>query len=141
MGALILGRIAPFRGSNRVKRGGSYGYPALGCRSADRDSNGARGRYDNVGVRVSLVLPDKLGKRAKPLLSPGVCPQRSRAGSGRGYPGHGGLGRNNTWKPNQKPNLRSIPFCVGGPKNRRKLGVFTGNWHRGSTEGRIVSES
>ena len=62
----------------------------------------------------------------------------ARAGPTRGYDGgqpgvpspgqvgKGGLGPHNTWKPNQEPNLRSIPFCVGGPKTPGKLGVFCG---------------
>ena len=49
----------PVTGSDRVFRGGSWGGPAWGCASAER--NGVDLRYSShyVGLRVSLVPADK----------------------------------------------------------------------------------
>ena len=69
-----------------------------------------------------------------------MCRRRRATRGGRllgglGYPGQGGRGPYNTWKPNQKPNQGPIPFCNRGLTYPRKLGVFAGISHRGSSDG------
>jgi formylglycine-generating enzyme required for sulfatase activity len=49
----------PATGSYRVFRGGSWNYPAGGCRSAIRIRFLPGGRFFNLGFRVSLVPADK----------------------------------------------------------------------------------
>ncbi len=46
-------------GSSRVLRGGSWGNPARGCRSADRDYGGPGICADILGFRVARVPADK----------------------------------------------------------------------------------
>ena len=41
----------------RVRRGGSWHYSAVGCRSADHNWNSAGYRYSDIGFRVALVSP------------------------------------------------------------------------------------
>jgi formylglycine-generating enzyme required for sulfatase activity len=55
----------PSAGTHRADRGGSKHAPAADCRSADRDSIALGERFINVGVRISLVLPDTAAERAK----------------------------------------------------------------------------
>ena len=44
-------------GSARVKRGGSWNYPAWYCRSAFRSNYDPSGRYKSFGFRVVRTLP------------------------------------------------------------------------------------
>jgi serine/threonine protein kinase/formylglycine-generating enzyme required for sulfatase activity len=53
-------------GSTRVLRGGSWQYPAVGCRSAYRYSAGPGSNGSNLGLRLSMLLADKSGERTEP---------------------------------------------------------------------------
>jgi formylglycine-generating enzyme required for sulfatase activity len=55
----------PTSGSHRVRRGGSWLHHAGDCRSALRDRGEPGDRGNNLGFRVSLVLPDTVAERAK----------------------------------------------------------------------------
>ncbi len=44
-------------GSSRVRRGGSWGDVAAGCRTADRSSGGPTGRGSGMGFRLALSSP------------------------------------------------------------------------------------
>lgn len=48
--------IGPEQGSHRIYRGGSWNYPAEGCRSADRFSDVPVSRALNIGFRLALSL-------------------------------------------------------------------------------------
>ena len=45
----------PSSGSDRVLRGGSWGYSARGCRVSDRSSRDPSDRSPNIGLRLALV--------------------------------------------------------------------------------------
>ncbi|MBN2374712.1 SUMF1/EgtB/PvdO family nonheme iron enzyme [bacterium] len=77
-------RQAPHRGSNRVKRGGSWNNNARNCRSANRNNNNPDNRNNNIGFRLAKHTQwrDLTGPRTGRgcLLCPGVCraPAESR---------------------------------------------------------------
>ena len=50
--------MGPPSGSNRVLRGGGWGYVPVYCRSAYRHSHRPGGRNRNAGLRVCLVLAE-----------------------------------------------------------------------------------
>ena len=47
----------PTSGSNRVNRGGSWGYFPQGCRASNRDFNAPDDRYDYLGLLLVLQFP------------------------------------------------------------------------------------
>ncbi|MBF0229447.1 MAG: SUMF1/EgtB/PvdO family nonheme iron enzyme [Desulfamplus sp.] len=49
------------RGSNRVKRGGSWNNSAENCRSANRNNNTPDNRNDNNGFRLVLSPAHQIG--------------------------------------------------------------------------------
>ena len=62
--------VGPPGGSRRVVRGGSWNYPAVLCRSAQRFNVVPGDRDISLGFRASLVLPETAAERAKMSLIP-----------------------------------------------------------------------
>ena len=50
---------SPTSSSNRVRRGGNWGYPARSCRSADRSYSSPDDRHGILGFRLASVLVDE----------------------------------------------------------------------------------
>lgn len=82
---------APFEGSNRIIRGGSWNNNASNCRSSNRNDNNPSNRNNNNGFRLAFPPSPSRAPRAQTRW-PERCPDRLGQPSPANHEGGGGAG-------------------------------------------------